>query len=64
MFASAVLSFGLLFAPSALAAVHDVTVGSSTGTLEFNPEAIVCASLQVYFISVADDHRSSHRPVR
>lgn len=40
---SSVLSFGLLAIPFAAAGtVHDVTVGSSSGALEFSPDAIVC----------------------
>lgn len=36
-----VLSSGLLALPFAAATIHQVTVGSSAGALEFNPEAIV-----------------------
>ncbi|KAI5122569.1 hypothetical protein M0805_004786 [Coniferiporia weirii] len=43
MFYSPILSFGLLLAPLARAAIHDVTVGSSSGTLAFSPEAISAA---------------------
>lgn len=40
MFFSTVLSFGVLLAPLAQAAVYDVTVGGPTGQLTFSPEAI------------------------
>lgn len=42
---SSVLSFGLLAVPSVFATVHDITVGSSSGALEFSPDAIVSAAL-------------------
>jgi len=42
MFFSAVVSLGLL-APFVSAVVHDVTVGSSNGTLAYSPEAISAA---------------------
>ncbi|EJD04171.1 uncharacterized protein FOMMEDRAFT_106669 [Fomitiporia mediterranea MF3/22] len=40
MLSSIVLSAGLLLAPFALAEVHNVNVGSSSGALMFDPEAI------------------------
>lgn len=66
MFASAVLSFGLLLAPTAFAAVHDVTVGSSAGALEFSPEAIVCSifSEKSILFPLLTFATFSHAPVR
>ena len=34
-------TLGLFLAPLALGAIHEVTVGSANGTLEYSPEAIV-----------------------